>query len=177
MEQILASIRKWMETSTPKQKIFVSLIAFSLLASGALFSISGNSSITKDPLGSTPFYFISAIIKLIVVLLLIVGASIVFRRWVQPIANGKNIRQMRLLESIRLSPRQALHMIQIGDQRMVIGATDQNISVIASLSGTPAAAAEEDFQPTTDFSSLIRSFGNGGLPAMSIVENSEGQHD
>lgn len=160
MDVVLTNIKKWIENSSKKQRIFVSFLAFSLLATGALLSMGGTSSSASDPLGSTPFYYLSAFIKLIAVLLLIVGSSVIFRRWLQPGLNGKTTKQMHLLETTRLSPKQSLHLIMVGDQKLLIGATDQNISLIASFDGEPDSVADAVSQPQADadFESMIRSF-------------------
>lgn len=160
MDALMANIRKWFESSGRKQKFFVSLLAFSLLATGALLSLGDASNVAADPLGSTPFYFLSAFVKLMAVLLLIVGCSVIFRRWLQPGLNGKTARQMCLLETIRLSPKQALHLILIGDQKLLIGATDQNVSLIAPIDDNfiPITTEESQPQPGLDFGSMIRSY-------------------
>jgi flagellar biosynthetic protein FliO len=157
---MIAAIRKWIENSTAKQKLIASLATFSLLATAALMSMDSASSVSKDPLGSTPFYFISAIVKLIAVLLLIVGSSVIFRRWLQGGPNGNAERQMRLVETIRLSPKQAVHLVMIGDQKLLIGATDYNVSLISSIEERfPfASVAESQPQPGLDFGSMIQTF-------------------
>lgn len=161
MPVIIANIRKWFENSSKKQKLVASLFAFSLLATAAVFSLVNPSNVSADPLDSTPFYFISAIVKLMVVLLLIVGSSIVFRRWLQGNPGRKAVQQMRLMETIRLSPKQSLHLIVIGDQKLLIGATDQNVSLISPIEMEdlgPVSIEESQPQPGVDFGSMIRSF-------------------
>ena len=160
MDAILANIKKWFETSSKKQKVFASLLAFSLLATGVLFSLGDTSSVAADPLGTTSFYYVSAFVKLIAVLLLIVSSSVIFRRWLQPNLSGKSARQMRLMETIRLSPKQALHVVMIGDQKLLIGATDQNISLIAPVEESLVPVSVEETQPQAglDFGSIVRSF-------------------
>jgi len=160
MTSVIESIKKWIENSTGKQKLFTSLITFSLLATAALMSIDNASSVSKDPLGSTPFYFLSAFVKLIAVLLLIVGSSVIFRRWLQPGLSGKTTKQMQLVETIRLSPKQSLHLVMIGDQRLLIGATDQNVSLIAPIEDSLDPVSVEESQPRsgTDFGSMLQSF-------------------
>ena len=160
METTADKIKKWYAQSTPKQKLFAGLLTFSLFATGALISMGGAPDPAKDPLGWTPFYFVSAFVKLIAVLLLIVGSAVIVRRWVQPGTNGKPGRQMRLVETIRLSPKQALHLVVIGDQKLLIGATDQNVALIMPIednAGLPSSA-EAPTQPALDFGSIIRSF-------------------
>lgn len=159
MEPLIANIKKWIEGKSKKQKFFISLITFSVLATGALFSMGTTSSVANDPLNATPFYYLGAFIKLIAVLLLIVACSIVFRRWFQGGPNSRSIRQMQLMETIRLSPKQALHLVSINGQKLMIGATDQNISLLASLEAEAAPVTDEESkpQPSLDFGSIIRS--------------------
>lgn len=159
MTSITAYIRKWLETSTQKQKVIAALAAIGILSTAVLFSLTNSASVSSDPLGSTPFYYVSAFVKLMVVLLLIVGSSILARRWFKFGPNSKATRQMQLIESVRLSPKQTLHLMRIGDQQMVIGATDQNISLLASFDGEvdPVPASASQPQPVSDFGSLLRS--------------------
>lgn len=160
MPEILALISKWIKTSSKKQKVVVSLFVVGFLAIGILLSFGGDSQTTNDPLGSTSFYYVGAFVKLLAVLLLIVGSSVIVRRWQQTGPNGKSARQMRLLETVRLSPKQAIHLITIGGQNILIGATDQNVSLIAHVENDidPAPVEESQPQPALDFGSLLQSF-------------------
>lgn len=150
MTRLLVTLRQWFDGLNGRQKLFAALLAFSLIAT--LILIAGGSSVTSDPLDATPFYFFSAFIKLIVVLLLIVGAAAVFRRWIQPGTGIHSDRQMRLVETIRLSPRQALHIVTVGGQTLLIGATDQNVSLISTI---------EEGGNGMEFGSLLQSIKTG----------------
>jgi flagellar biogenesis protein FliO len=44
-----------------------------------------------------------------------------------------------LVETIRLSPKQSVHLVMIGEQKLLIGATDHNVSLISTI--------EESFSP------------------------------
>lgn len=161
-------LKKWLETSTARQKIFAALLVFSLLATGALFALGGSSSSSTDPLGSTPLYFLGVFVKLVGVLLLIVASAVIFRRWSNFSPAGRRVRHLRLIETIRLSPRQSLHLVSVGDQQLLIGATDQAIALIAPVEGSldvsPVEASQP--QPTLDFASVLRTFnvGDSGRP-------------
>jgi flagellar biosynthetic protein FliO len=165
MKNLLILFKRWFETSSKKQKWTALLTVVGLLCTIALFSLDGSGETSPDPLGSTPLYFAGAFIKLVVVLLLIVVSAIFARRWLQPGPHGKSVRQMRLMESVRLSPRQALHLVSIGDRQFLIGATDQNVTLISpvevNFDTTPVEATNP--QPTLDFGSLLQSF-NINLP-------------
>lgn len=157
---VMILIKKWLESANQKQKWTVALLAFSVFSTVALFAMNGSSTTTTDPLGSTPLYFLGVLVKLVGVLLLIVLSSILFRRWFQPGLNGKSTRQLRLLETVRLSPKQALHLVSIGDQQLLIGATDQNVSLITQVEPSMMATelASVETHPAPDFGSLLQVF-------------------
>jgi flagellar biosynthetic protein FliO len=153
-----AFLQKWFATSTPRQKLTAGLLVFSLLATGVLLAMTEASKTPADPLGSTPLYFVGVFIKLAGVLLLIVACAIIFRRWAQLGPQGKAVRQLRLLETVRLSPKQALHLIAIGDQQLLIGATDQSIALLAPLESglNLIPVPESEPQSGRDFGSLLQ---------------------
>lgn len=152
MDALLARFKQWFDGKSAAQKWFIGLLAFSALATAALFSLTDSPSVANDPLGATPFYFLGAFVKTIVVLLLIVGCAILARRWTQHGAGAASNRQLRTLETLRLSPKQALHLVAVGDQTLLIGATDQAVALIAPIGGNPASPSN------VDFGALIRSF-------------------
>lgn len=50
-------------------------------------------------------------------------------------------RALRTVESLRLSPRQAVHLIQVGDRTFLIGATDGGLQTLAEVElETPVGA-------------------------------------
>lgn len=159
MNSLWIFLKRWLETSSRKQKWTAVLTVIGLLCTIALLSVNGGSQPSRDPLGSTPLYFAGAFIKLFIVLLLIVVCAILARRWLQPGIDGKTVHQMHLMESLRLSPKQALHLISVGDQHFLIGATDQNVAVIAQVeSGAETALVEaSNAQPGLDFGAVLQS--------------------
>ena len=165
MNNLLILFKRWLETSSKKQKWTAILTVVGLICTVALLSLNGNAETPRDPLGSAPLYFASAFIKLVVVLLLIVVSALFARRWLQPGIHGKSVRQMRLMESVRLSQKQALHLVSIGDQQFLIGATDQNVTLISpvEVNANPAPVEATNPKPSLDFGSLLQSF-NVNLP-------------
>lgn len=160
MNKLVTLFKNWLETSSPKQKLTVALLVFGVLSTVGLMVMTGASGTGSDTLASTPFYFVGVFAKLIVVLLLIVASSIIFRRWLQPGMTGKKARQVQLLETVRLSPKQAIHLVSIGGQQLLVGATDQNISLLTQVElDLPSAESEPtNPQPSTDFASLLQGF-------------------
>ena len=159
MNRLILLFKNWLETSTQKQKLTAALLVFSILSTMGLMVMKTASASTADPLESGPLYFVSVFAKLIVVLLLIFVCSVTFRRWLQPGFSGKKTRQLQLLETMRLSPKQALHLIAVGDQQLLVGATDQGISLVTRVEPSlDLTSTEPVAQPRTDFSSVLQAF-------------------
>lgn len=160
MTKLMVLLKNWLETSSQKQKWTAALFVFSILSTIGLMVMQGASGATGDPLESTPFYFIGVFVKLIIVLLLIVASSVFFRRWLQPGGSGKRTRQVQLVETVRLSPKQAVHLISVGGQQLLIGATDQSISLLTQVEPDfTVPEAEVPVQSSgTDFAALLQGF-------------------
>ena len=158
----VAGFQKWLKNSTPRNKLFTALLVFSLLSTGILIMISSSADSAADPMAATPLYFLSVLVKLIGVLLLIVASAVIYRRWMNMNPQSGSTRQLRLLETIRLSPRQALHLISVGDQQLLIGATDQNISLLSPVDSSFGAEIVPGTQPQPglDFGSLVQSLNS-----------------
>lgn len=80
MNKLIGLFKNWLETSSQKQKWTAVLFVFSSLSTIGLMVMTGSSEATGDSLEATPFYFIGVFVKLIIVLLLIVASSVIFRR-------------------------------------------------------------------------------------------------
>jgi flagellar biosynthetic protein FliO len=158
MNALMNSFKNWFERSSQKQKYTAVLLAFSLMSTLGLLLLKGSSGAMDDPLQSSPFYFIGVFAKLAVVLLLILACSAIFRRWSQPGTQGRKNRQMQVIETVRLSPKQALHLITVGDHQLLIGATDQNVSLLTPVALDVAAPEMRIEQPAlgTDFAALFQ---------------------
>jgi flagellar biosynthetic protein FliO len=71
-------------------------------------------------------------LKLVLVLLLIYASVYALRKF-QVGASGGTVKRLRVLETAHLSPRQKIHLVQIGSQVILIGATDQNLSFLTDV--------------------------------------------
>jgi flagellar protein FliO/FliZ len=158
-------LQKWYKDSSPKQKLTAVLVLVSLLATGIFVWLSSGADASSDPLASTPLYLVGVLIKFIGVLLLIVVSALLYRRWMYLGPQSGAARQLRLLETVRLSPKQVLYLVAVGDQQLLIGATDQNISLLSQLEGSFASTPAEGTQTQQglDFGALVQSF-NSNLP-------------
>ena len=93
---------------------------------------------------------VSITLKLALVLALIYGGMYLLRRWPTGwFAASK--KRVALLETTRLSPRQALHLVQVGQRTLLIGATDQALTLLTEVTlpavGEPAAVQTQPASP------------------------------
>ena len=136
MNPILA-FQTWYLNASPGKKKKALLIGVGALATLVLMFTTGSDS-TATSTESTPLFFIGVAVKLGAVLLLIVGGGVILRRWYgNRLHHGTN-RQMHLVETVRLSPKQSLHVVEVGGQHFLIGATDTGISMLSSVELVPA---------------------------------------
>ncbi len=56
-------------------------------------------------------------------------------------------RILRNVESLRLAPRQAVHLIQVGDRTFLIGATDGGLQTLAEVELEPSAEPAQSVLP------------------------------
>jgi flagellar biogenesis protein FliO len=60
----------------------------------------------------------------------------------------KTARQLSVLESVHLSPRQALHLVRAGGQVLLVGATDQSLTLLGQVAiELPAGSGAEACLP------------------------------
>jgi flagellar biosynthetic protein FliO len=153
MNPILA-FQNWYRNASPDKKRKALLIGIGSLATLALFMLTGGNDSTSNPLDASPLYFVGVAVKLIAVLLLIIGGAIIFQRWYGNRLRKGTDRHMHLVESVRLSPKQALHVVEVAGKHYLIGATDSSISMLS-----PVEMPQEEPEPSTPAQPAI-SFGD-----------------
>ncbi|HZW04296.1 MAG TPA: flagellar biosynthetic protein FliO, partial [Anaerolineaceae bacterium] len=114
-----------------------------------------------DAPGFSSMFYLETLFKLVGVLLLIVGSALVFRRWLQHRSFGPGKGRLAVMESVRLAPRQALHLVRVGEQYYLVGATDQSVALISAVPAPEASvdpavekAGEGAFRPL--FASMVK---------------------
>jgi flagellar biosynthetic protein FliO len=75
------------------------------------------------------------------VIVLAVAALYLSRRVLPKMARGA-AKEIRVLETTYLGPRKALHLIQVGPHRFLIGSTNENISSLAQLAADKQQAID-----------------------------------
>ncbi len=114
----------------------------------SLFANDSNVSITSGyDTGSGELYF-RTILAVLFVLVLGIAAVYVSKKLLPKITNlpGKEIH---IVETVHLGPRKAVHLIEIGNRRFLIGSTNEKISTLADLNPTlmnqPAQEVDVNF--------------------------------
>lgn len=160
MFDLFTGIQKWFRDSTPQKKLTAVLLVTSVMATAIFLILSGSAESSSDPLENTPLYFTGVLVKLLGVLLLIVVLAVLYGRWMNLGPRANAMRQLRLIETLRLSPRQALYLVAVGDQQILIGATDQTITLLSALDGEFPTTENGSMPPVPglDFGSLVQSF-------------------
>ncbi len=77
-------------------------------------------------------FSIRAVLAVLFVLALFIAAIYVSKKLLPKIANlpGKEIR---IIETVHLGSRKAVHLLEIGNRRFLIGSTNENITKLADL--------------------------------------------
>ncbi len=52
------------------------------------------------------------------------------KRWQ---VSGAQTRQLAIVETLRLSPRQALHLVRVGERVLLVGASDTQVSLLTEM--------------------------------------------
>ena len=78
------------------------------------------------------FYVLEVFAKLTGVLLLFLGTALLARRWLG-LSPDRRMRRLQVVESIRLAPRQSLHLVRAGDRYFLVGATDGSVALVSTL--------------------------------------------
>jgi len=69
-----------------------------------------------------------------VVLVLVLGAAAVYMsKKVLPRITNLPGKEIRILETAHLGPRKAVHLLRIGNQRLLIGSTNESITMLADV--------------------------------------------
>jgi flagellar biosynthetic protein FliO len=162
MDAIWKKLLVWWNEASPKKRwLFIALSVgilctlLFLMVTNSDRSTTGTLLTTTDQMDNAVYYFGIAA-KTVGILFLIVGGAIILKRLQKRQQGIHSDRNLAIIESIRLSPKQALHLIRVGDKQYLIGATDQNLNLISEV----ASRKEEIYasQPLSAGQQSIESF-------------------
>jgi flagellar biosynthetic protein FliO len=99
---------------------------------GSLFANDPNfSAASADSLGTRELFFKMMLSVLLVIAL---GAGVIYisKKFLPRITNLPG-KQIRIIETVHLGSRKAVHLIEIGNQRFLIGSTSEGITKLADV--------------------------------------------
>lgn len=82
---------------------------------------------------------------LAVVFVIVLGAAAIYvsKRLLPKIAN-RPTKEIRIVETVHLGPRRAVHLVQVGNRRFLIGSTNENIRKLAEVTSGFPDLSEQD---------------------------------
>ncbi len=92
---------------------------------------------------STTRLFWQMVISLALLLALAVIGVYVSKRFV-PKLGASSSKQMRIIETLHLGSRRAIHLIQAGERTLIIGVTNEQITRLADLNDFSAVLADQN---------------------------------
>lgn len=95
----------------------------------------GKDSSLSDRSGSLPGqgeFFLRAMLAIFFVVVLGIAAIYVSKKLLPRIASAPG-KEIRLVETVHLGPRKAVHLIDIGQRRFLIGSTNETVTKLADL--------------------------------------------
>ena len=88
-------------------------------------------------------FSIRAVLAVLFVLALFIAAIYVSKKLLPKISNLPGT-EIRIVETVHLGPRKAVHLLEIGNRRFLIGSTNENVTKLADLgSDMPDLSAHE----------------------------------
>jgi flagellar biosynthetic protein FliO len=106
----------------------------SRLEPGGIFGAESDFNGAGDDFGTGRLLFRTMVYVLVVVAL---GAAVIYvsKKFGPRITNGAG-REIHVLETTHLGPRKMLHLIRIGEQKLLVGSTTENITMLADVTGS-----------------------------------------
>jgi flagellar biosynthetic protein FliO len=82
-------------------------------------------------------------VALIFLIVLSIGAFYVSKRLLPKLSNRPS-KEIRIVETVHLGPRKAVHLIEVGNRRFLIGSTNENIRKLAEVTAGFPDLSESD---------------------------------
>jgi flagellar biogenesis protein FliO len=74
------------------------------------------------------------------------GAALYLSRKVLPKVTQRSGKEIHLLETVCLGPRKALHLVEVGGQRLLIASTSDHVAMLTTLNETWLGAPNAEFR-------------------------------
>ncbi len=83
------------------------------------------------------------------------------KRWQ---TGGVRTKQLSVVETLRLSPRQSLHLVRVGERYLLIGASEAQVSLLAEVAVGEAHPAVGVSAPSSAFAQLLEQPRQHSIP-------------
>ena len=148
---VLAALRRM-----PRWALVLSTVGIIIVLGVAMFMLipSQTSAVGDDSyLNSTGLAF-SVFLKLGIIVVIIIGIAIVVKQ-MQTKMRVEKSDQISILETVHLSPHRSIHLIRVDNEKLLIGATDQNISTLLHLTNLDASIETDVKEKNPSFSDYL----------------------
>ena len=148
---VLAALRRM-----PRWALVLSTVGIIIVLGVAMFMLipSQTSAVGDDSyLNSTGLAF-SVFLKLGIIVVIIIGIAIVVKQ-MQTKMRVEKSDQISILETVHLSPHRSIHLIRVDNEKLLIGATDQNISTLLRLTNLDASIETDVKEKNPSFSDYL----------------------
>ena len=96
----------------------------------------------------------SVFLRLGIIIVIIIGLAIVIKQ-MQSKMRIEKTDQISILETVHLSPHRSIHLIRVDNEKLLIGATDQNISTLLHLSNIDTSIDSNNLENNQSFSDYL----------------------
>ncbi len=149
---------------------------FGLVGLFAIFLLLSIAGATSPQSGSFSASLVEMIINTIVVLGLLFLILAAIRRW-QRHSGHVQRRNLAMVESLRLSPKQAIHIVRVGERHLLVGASDTQISLLAEVQTPPEMEQPASPPSFNSFLMQMRARFGPDQEAHSTIEQLESEGD
>jgi flagellar biosynthetic protein FliO len=117
------------------------------------YSLSGTDPNYSSGSADTRELFLKMMAAVLLVIVLGVAAIYVSKKFLPKITNlpGKKIR---IVETVHLGPRKTIHLLEVGNHRLLVGSTSDSITALAdvtvALADLPSQDTEEEVEDIND---------------------------
>lgn len=155
-QSILASLRKFPRWAL----ILLSTGIVVLLALAMVFLIPQQSPSDDIPFSNPTGLAFSVFLKMGIIIVILIGIAIVIRQMQSKMSVIPN-KRIIVIETVHLSSHRTIHLLKIENEKILVGATDQNISLLLRIPETNSLEQTESELDQGSFSEIFKSAQNG----------------
>jgi flagellar biosynthetic protein FliO len=168
----METIRRWYNSILKKYQSLPATLQFVIGIGLLVILLAGLFFFDSSPYSSDTSTFslsFGVFLKLIVIILMIYLVAAFYRNWRGLTGKGP-VRQLAIKETLHLSPRRALHLVQVGGRQFLIGSTDQNVALISEIKVSDGQADGREPEILSPFSEILASQFQGAESSPSFKD-------